>query len=1106
MDELEHTLSHLPRGKAPGKSGLANELWAHAGLSCRKALRLLLNECLRHEDIPEAWKQGVVIPVPKTDHFTGDLDQLRPITLLETTRKILSAILTRRLQRVIEQHPVLRGLNLGFRANRQAADLAFGIQGVWEASHTVDKPLDLLSLDVRRAYDSVALSVLQRSLRRIHAPESYINLLSNIHTSRSAQVLTAFGLTEPYRPATGLDQGEINAPILWLVVYDPLLCLLEKSDKGIRLSELAPDTPATRKIHPDLASRLQNSVFYGGAYADDLTLMASKRDDLQALANICSVWCEACNIEINPAKSVHLSYDPKTNRPTTGASIEVGWGSRRAAVSRLQPQREPMRILGMYLVPDGSHDPMYEMCKGMAAAMAKMLQSRAMTDKIALFLTRAVIMPALEYKMKGHAFTGNELRRIYRPIMHALKHACHLPITFPSSILHHRLAGKVPRPGTLFAASNLTLQLRAMNDPTLLSAIAYVRLVATENGLRYPGPMLEAPWHIKQVQPGRKDMKGRRLFIPTVAVVLLERGATIGMPTYSLQWTAARALPTPPRMLIDIYRGPLTRSDLSAIYDRADIWASDVLRVGEIGGQMTFLQLHPQPQGRPTGYTQKIRGWLERMAHDDLLRLQRQLYPSRAYPPNARLCMPFTREEIRRMYGQHHSTDSATEWVAYTDGSVIHADGRAKGAFAGVFTQGPSAPLEFRGRILEAPLSSTRVEAMAIAIAIIMAPPNTPLVIHTDSQAAAHMMQHVNAPGVTRELANSPDTFLWRYIRIWVQERDAPVTVLWVQGHSGVEGNERADRLATSAHDDQTVPRWTTRMPPPPGTPFWLLSEGRVIQRRPRRLVREQDEAITAAHLVMQINAVPDRPIQTARDVANFLQAQRWTKLTDGTTRKRKCAFITNSHDSHLRANGYKLVLGFLATGSRERRWYWWVYNTIELYRCAKCGEPDETQEHIFACADHAAVEVYFRAKYLTLQPDPAKRIDIGTLQPWTWMGCLQGRVDPRWENTIPMLQQERGRVESTTAVTQHLLRTALETTYHAIWLPRCQRAIEQERSQGLTQSAKLRRMRAGRQNRGNAHPSPNPMPSLPPSFPDSFASLLSANSRYIHRLFGGHV
>ena len=151
---------------------------------------------------------------------------------------------------------MLRGLNLGFRANRQAADLAFAIQGLCEASRLAEKPIELLSLDVRRAYDSVSLTTLQHSLRRIRVPEGYIRLLSNIHSGRSAQILTAFGLTQPFQPATGLDQGEINAPTLWLIVYDPLLCLLEKSGKGVDWTELVELTPALEKIHPSLTQTI----------------------------------------------------------------------------------------------------------------------------------------------------------------------------------------------------------------------------------------------------------------------------------------------------------------------------------------------------------------------------------------------------------------------------------------------------------------------------------------------------------------------------------------------------------------------------------------------------------------------------------------------------------------------------------------------------------------------------------------------------------------------------------------------------------------------------------------------------------------------------------
>ena len=57
-------------------------------------------------------------------------------------------------------------------------------------------------------------------------------------------------------------------------------------------------------------------------------------------------------------------------------------------------------------------------------------------------------------------------------------------------------------------------------------------------------------------------------------------------------------------------------------------------------------------------------------------------------------------------------------------------------------------------------MSSTRMEAMAIAAAVAIIPPSTPLDIHTDSMTAVYMMCHVAAPAPSCEPNNSPDAFL----------------------------------------------------------------------------------------------------------------------------------------------------------------------------------------------------------------------------------------------------------------------------------------------------------------------------------------------------------
>jgi len=251
----------------------------------------------------------------------------------------------------------------------------------------------------------------------------------------------------------------------------------------------------------------------------------------------------------------------------------------------------------------------------------------------------------------------------------------------------------------------------------------------------------------------------------------------------------------------------------------------------------------------------------------------------------------------------------------------------------------------------------------------------------------------------------------------------------WVQGHSSVTGNGKADQLAASAHDDPTVIRWTTQMPPPCGAPFWILHDRRVIPRRPRRLLREQDEAITSDRLVEQVNSVPGRLRQSPSEVKHILRVLRWTTLPTGVTQKRKGWNITGPHDSYVRSFGYKLLMGFLPTLARQRAWYPDVSNRPELDQCAKCGQLWETQEHLYECADHAATEECFRERFRTLQQGEDTRIDPEPLGPWRSLGLLQGRVDPGWETAIPQLQRGARRTATATAARiQDLLRASLET------------------------------------------------------------------------------
>ncbi|KAJ1758723.1 hypothetical protein LPJ69_003982, partial [Coemansia sp. RSA 1752] len=108
---LDWYISCAPRHKVPGKSGVPFELLQMLSNSACERFRADLNRALETGIAPAQWKTAVICPIPKKTGISGQLVLYCPITLLETTRKLLTWILTDHLSHIIEDNGLLTGLN-----------------------------------------------------------------------------------------------------------------------------------------------------------------------------------------------------------------------------------------------------------------------------------------------------------------------------------------------------------------------------------------------------------------------------------------------------------------------------------------------------------------------------------------------------------------------------------------------------------------------------------------------------------------------------------------------------------------------------------------------------------------------------------------------------------------------------------------------------------------------------------------------------------------------------------------------------------------------------------------------------------------------------------
>ncbi|CAJ0900770.1 1420_t:CDS:2 [Entrophospora sp. SA101] len=111
FEEWKMIIKQLPNDKACGPSQINNEMIKHAVNKVQKIMWRLICFCMKIGDIPNQWREANVYPIPKQKEWECQIDNTRPITLLETLRKVLVKIITDRLSRIFARYDILKGNN-----------------------------------------------------------------------------------------------------------------------------------------------------------------------------------------------------------------------------------------------------------------------------------------------------------------------------------------------------------------------------------------------------------------------------------------------------------------------------------------------------------------------------------------------------------------------------------------------------------------------------------------------------------------------------------------------------------------------------------------------------------------------------------------------------------------------------------------------------------------------------------------------------------------------------------------------------------------------------------------------------------------------------------
>uniref|UniRef100_H3B4N3 Reverse transcriptase domain-containing protein n=1 Tax=Latimeria chalumnae TaxID=7897 RepID=H3B4N3_LATCH len=284
--EIVQAIKKIKNGKASDENKITVEM-IKAGMDTSVTiLTNLFNKVWKEEKIPEDWKHGIIVKLPKKGDLS-DCNNWWDITLLSTPGKIFSRILLERMK--ISAEKTIREEQAGFRENRSCMDNIV-IRNIAKQCLEWNTTAYFNFIDFEKAFDSLHRESLWKILDLYGIPTKVVNILKGFYNGYSC-------IVRQDAVTSGVRQGCILSPFLFLLALDWVMIRTTTEKRGLQWG---------------LPNTLEDIDF-----ADDICLLSQKRELMQEKTDTLSESAQQIGLKVNIKKTKVMKLNVEREGPIT---------------------------------------------------------------------------------------------------------------------------------------------------------------------------------------------------------------------------------------------------------------------------------------------------------------------------------------------------------------------------------------------------------------------------------------------------------------------------------------------------------------------------------------------------------------------------------------------------------------------------------------------------------------------------------------------------------------------------------------------------------------------------------------------------------------------
>lgn len=336
-EEIRNVLENSMKKRSPGPDGLTYEFYIkHYDLLKADLLKLYNDILIGGVKPPSEFSEGLIALIPKTS-YNQDLNNSRPISLLNCDYKIFTKILAKRIQAFLSKI-VEEGQTACVNTGSCIYNLDHVRQILVKANKSKKYKLALLSIDMAKAFDSVIHSMLWEVLKKYEFPDLFIDAIRNIYEQATSKVLINGFTTNSIKIQRAVRQGCPLSMILFVLYLEPLIRQIYSMITGVLIS---------------------NKFLKVLAYADDVIVVIKNDEEFDTLMKILTDYGKISGIKLNKTKSSFIRLN----------NCKLG--------PQQIPEKEKFKVLGMVVANNWNkmtvlnYDSIIQSIKGILSTNSK---------------------------------------------------------------------------------------------------------------------------------------------------------------------------------------------------------------------------------------------------------------------------------------------------------------------------------------------------------------------------------------------------------------------------------------------------------------------------------------------------------------------------------------------------------------------------------------------------------------------------------------------------------------------------------------------------------------------------------------------------------------